>query len=127
MLRYIYLISSPLCIIIRTDDAVSMPALQNFPYQIEGGNDLIERTAQQFKKIGITLLHDKDGSIVENIEMGHHHKPVPTMRTIYEKWIRRSRDHSWKILVQCWRDCDHAVLASEVETILTSIIYKHNI
>ena len=97
-----------------------MPALQKFPYLIEGGNDLIERTAQQYKKIGTNLLNDKDGSIVAHIEMAHHHKPVPIITEIYERWIRSSPDHSWKRLVQCWTSFDHAVLATEIEAVLTT-------
>ena len=96
-----------------------MPALQKFPYLIEGGNDLIERTAQQYKKIGTNLLNDKDGSVVAHIEMAHHHKPVPIITEIYERWIRSSPDHSWNALCSAGHLLTmHAVLATEIEAVL---------
>lgn len=98
---------------------VSLPVLQNFTYKIRGEKlNIIEKTAPSYKTIGINLLNDRDGSITKGIEMANAYKPEPTMVAIYEKWITAAKDHSWKKLICCLKDCDLNVLALDIEDAL---------
>lgn len=89
----------------------NLPALQKFPYK-DGDIDIISETAGCYKRIGIFLLNDKTGGIVNVITM-EHSKPEDKMTAIYERWLQKGA--SWEQLIQVLKDCNLHVLANNIE------------
>ena len=75
----------------------------------------MQQTAARYRDIGILLLNDRNGAIVDGIEVSARGDPLVAVDMIYTKWIREDVDCSWKKLTQCFRDCGLNSLASDIE------------
>ena len=76
---------------------------------------ILERSAVRYRDIGTILLKDDTGAIVTGIEQSALRNPVEAVRMIYEKWMQENEDHSWKTLIQCFRDAQLNHLARDIE------------
>ena len=76
---------------------------------------IIETSAVKYRDIGTILLNDKTGAIVTSIQQTAQSNPVEAVRMIYERWIQENEDHSWKKLIQCFREVRLNSLAKEIE------------
>ena len=87
-------------------------------------------------EIGCILLKDETGDIVNGIAKIVRGNPFDGVRMVYEKWIQEDQDHSWKKLIQCFRDVQLNSLAKDIEqhfglpspsgrgTVVVLIVYK---
>ena len=75
----------------------------------------MEQSAPRYRDIGILLLNDRYGAIVEGIEVSARGDPLVAVDQIYAKWIRTDVDCSWEKLTQCFRDCGLNSPASTIE------------
>ena len=76
---------------------------------------ILEESAAKFRQIGALLLRDDTGAIVSGIAYTAFGNHVEAVRMIYEKWMREDEDHSWKKLIQCFRDVQLNSLARDLE------------
>ena len=77
---------------------------------------ILERSAMRYGDIGTILLKDDTGAIVASIRQAALGNPIEAVRMIYEKWMQEHEDHSWKKLIQCFRDAQLNPLARDIET-----------
>ena len=77
--------------------------------------NIIQQTAATYKDIGILLLNDESGAIVDGIKLSASGEPQAAVDMVYTRWIREDVDCSWKKLTQCFRDCGLNSLASDIE------------
>ena len=76
---------------------------------------ILEESAVTFRDIGALLLRDDTGAIVSTIAKTVFGDQFEAARMIYEKWMREDEDHSWKKLIQCFRDVQLNSLARDLE------------
>ena len=76
---------------------------------------ILERSADKYRDIGIVLLNDDTGVVVEAIREAAQDNPVVAVRKIYERWLGEDKDHSWKKLAKCFRDVQLNSLARDIE------------
>ena len=77
--------------------------------------NIIQESAHAYRKIGTTLLNDRHGARVDNIESDEQGKSEKIMRKIYQTWIAEDERHSWTTLTECFRDNNLNTLASDIE------------
>ena len=73
---------------------------------------ILKETAAKYTEIGAILLKDDTGAIVSAIEQSDR---VATVTSIYQQWMQEDEDHSWKKLIQCFRDVELNSLARDLE------------
>ena len=76
---------------------------------------IVEESAVKFMDIGTLLLGDRTGAIVRGIAKTARGEQLEAVRMIYEKWMQEDKDHSWKKLIQCFRDVELNFLARDLE------------
>ena len=76
---------------------------------------LLIESAEKYRDIGIILLNGDSGAIVRTVKESARDNAVEAVRIIYEKWIEEDEDHTWKKLIQCFRDVQLNFLASKLE------------
>ena len=77
--------------------------------------NITEETSTRYRDIGVILLKDRNGAIVDGIEKSVRGEPLEAVRMIYARWMREDVDYSWRKLTQCFRDCGLNFLASNIE------------
>ena len=80
-----------------------------------GAINIMQETAPRYRDIGILLLNDRSGAIVDGIKETARGDPVAAVDMIYTRWIGEDVDYSWEKLTQCFRDCDLNSLACDIE------------
>ena len=81
----------------------------------DGVINIIQQTAARYRDIGIILLNDRNGAIVDEITESARGDMVAAVDMIYAKWMEEDVGYSWKKLTQCFKDCDLNSLASDIE------------
>ena len=81
----------------------------------KGDIRILKESAVNFKDIGTFLLGDDTGAIVSAIAKTALGDQVEAVRMIYVQWIQEDEDHSWKKLIQCFRDVELNALARDLE------------
>ena len=76
---------------------------------------ILEVSAVKYRDIGTILLKDDTGAVVSALTKTAQGDSLEVLRMIYEKWIQKDEDHSWKKLVQCFRDVQLNSLARDIE------------
>ena len=76
---------------------------------------ILQRSAVKCKDIGVILLNDDSGAIVEAITKSAFGDQTEAARKIYTRWMEEHEDHSWRKLIQCFRDVQLNALASDIE------------
>ena len=98
-----------------TTEMVSMEQLINLS-NLEGQSiRILERSSVKYEDIGIILLKSTDGAIVSAIRRITLNNPIEAARMVYQRWIEENEDHSWKTLIQCFREVQLNALAADVE------------
>ena len=98
-----------------TTETVSMEQLINLS-NLEGQSiRILERSSVKYEDIGIILLKSTDGAIVSAIRRITQNNPIEAARMVYQRWIEENEDHSWKTLIQCFREVELNALAADVE------------
>ena len=91
---------------------VSMKHLSNLEEQ---SIRILERSSVKYEDIGIILLKSTDGAIVSAIRRITGNNLIEATRMVYRRWIEENEDHSWKTLIQCFREVELNTLAADVE------------
>ena len=95
---------------------LTMANLWKLPVTSKGKEvQIILRAAASFRKIGYFLLNDDDGTIVKSLVKADS---TDTLCEIFEKWLRKHPERSWRKLVDCLKYCDLGNLAEDVEAAL---------
>ena len=81
----------------------------------EGDIKIIQRSARQYREIGIILLNDRYGERVEAIEHDKRGQEEAIMLTIYKTWLAEDTNCSWVTLTDCFRQCGLDHLAYSIE------------
>lgn len=89
-----------------------MPTLQDFTCKDGKKIDIITQTAPHYWEIGIVLLNDESGAVVQGIA-DQHTAAAYCMTEIYKKWL--GKDGVWKNLIACLQKCQLNVLAEEIK------------
>ena len=76
---------------------------------------ILESSAMKYRDIGTILLKDDTGAIVTGIAQTARDNSFEAVRMIYEKWMQENEKHSWKTLIQCFRDVQLNPLAGDIE------------
>ena len=76
---------------------------------------ILKESTVKYRDIGAILLKDGTGAVVETIREAALGDPAVAVRKIYEEWIQKDEDHSWKKLVQCFRKVQLNSLARAIE------------
>ena len=76
---------------------------------------IIQRSAKQYRQIGIILLNDRYGDRVKVIEQEKLGKGEAITLTIYTKWLAEDPNRSWVTLTDCFRQCGLHSLARSIE------------
>lgn len=74
-----------------------------------------DRVAGRFQDVGMCLLNDKDGTILESIEQNHgdvHNKVLEMFRL----WFR-AKEHTWIQLIECLNVAQFQSLAEEIKSV----------
>ena len=88
--------------------------LLNLPTS-EGDVKIIQRSAKQYRMIGIILLHDRYGDRVDVIEQDNRGKGQASILTVYKEWLAEDTNCSWVTLTDCFRQCGLDPLAYSIE------------
>ena len=91
-----------------------MPDLSNLSTSKEHIN-ILEETAGKYKDIGTILLNDRSGARVVSVTNNARDGVTEAVRAVYQQWIQEDEDHSWKKLVQCFRNVQLNALAKKIE------------
>ena len=81
----------------------------------KGDIRLLEESSMSYRTIGTFLLNDESGAIVSGIAETALGDTVKAVRLIYEQWLQKDEDHTWKKLIQCFRDVQLNSLAGKLE------------
>ena len=81
----------------------------------KGDVRLLEKSSMSYRGIGTFLLNDESGAIVRGIAETARDDPVKAVTLIYQQWLQKDEDHTWKKLIQCFRDVQLNSLAKELE------------
>ena len=83
---------------------------------------IIKRLACDWTVIGDLLEFDDSGTQVSIVEKQHRGEPEACCRAIFQHWLNGFgvRPCSWGKLIELLYDCDHQVLAQEVEAALSA-------
>ena len=81
----------------------------------KGDVRILESSAVKFEDIGTILLKDDRGAIVSTTTRTALGNPDEAIRMIYKKWIQEDEDHSWRKLIQCFKDVQLNSLAKDIE------------
>ena len=73
-----------------------------------------------YEPLGLMLLEDDDGAIVDQIVSECHHKCSDVVRHIMKKWVRGGGKQpvTWKTLTDTLKDIGLTKLASDIEQAL---------
>ena len=81
----------------------------------QGDIRILKESAVKFRDIGALLLRDSRGARVRGIAKTALGDQVEAARMIYVEWMEEYEDHSWKKLIQCFRDVQLNSLARDLE------------
>ena len=76
----------------------------------------------KFEELGLDLLEDDDGSLVDQIKADCHHKSADIVAEIFKRWVRGKGKQpvTWRTLTDCLKTIGLSPLASSIELSLTS-------
>ena len=76
----------------------------------------------KFEDLGLDLLDDDDGSLVDQIAADCHHKSAETVAEIFKRWLRGKGKQpvTWRTLTDSLKSIGLSSLASSIEHSLTS-------
>ena len=80
--------------------------------------NMIQSVGTRYPTLGIFLLEDDNGVLVEAIEQENHHKVEGITCAIFKRWIRGTgrKPTTWRTLVGVLRQSQLATQAGAIET-----------
>ena len=83
---------------------------------------IIKSMARDWRQLGILLDFDSSGTELDIIDKRHHSDPELCCQAMFQHWLKGNgkEPHTWRNLIELIDDCDHEVLAKEIETALVS-------
>ena len=76
---------------------------------------IIRDSATSYIHVGISLLTDRYGTRVKNIESTKRGNVEEIITEIYMQWMQEQENCSWTTLTECFRMCNLKRLASDIE------------
>ena len=105
-----------------TDEQPTLPEFLSFPTITGDTVDITEEVGTKYTRLGILLLNDKKGSVVDQISCDCRDKAADIVYEILKRWIRGKGKQpvTWKTLTDTLRAVGLTELATCIETSLTS-------
>ena len=87
-------------LIISVVQGLTLPQLISLPTRTEERINIMQRVGTQYTDLGLILLNDEDGSIVEQITSEYQLNAINITREILKRWIRGEGKQpvTWKTL-----------------------------
>ena len=87
-------------LIISAAQGPTLPQLISLPTRTGETINIMQRVGTQYTNLGLILLNDKDGSIVDQITSEYHWKAEDITKEILKRWIRGEGKQpvTWKTL-----------------------------
>ena len=100
MWSIMYICVSTNILIISTAQRPTLPLLINLPTRKGETINIMQRVGTQYTDLGLILLNDEDGSIVEQITSEYQLNAINITREILKRWIRGEGKQpvTWKTL-----------------------------
>ena len=95
-------------------DRPTLQLLLSFPTKSGDPINITERIGTAYRKLGVNLLNDKHGSLIDTIEAKHKYDPVRITEDILNKWLEK-KPRSWSELVAALRKIELCTLAYDLE------------
>ena len=97
--------------------------LLNFTTKSGHHINIVKHTAAHYRNIGISLLQDTTGNIIQEKVIPHMNKSVEISLHIYRRWLMESPTASWSELIKCLKINNFDVIAQEIEETLGNRMY----
>ena len=99
-----------------TGDKPTLPILTAFPTRDGGFIDVAQRIGANYRRFGIQLINDTDGSVMSKLEKKHPSDSDEILDVIFSEWIQgKGSACTWGRLLECLRRCRCHALADELE------------
>ena len=84
--------------------------------------NIVQKTSTRYNQLGMHLLDDDNGDIVDGLKERCFHDPVETVTAVYKKWISGTgrKPVTWQTLVDVLRDIELNSVADDIEAVLSS-------
>ena len=104
------------------DERPKLGEFISFPTVSGDTINIREKVGSKFEDLGIVLLGDDDGSLVDQIKEDCHHKSADIVGDILKRWVRGKGKQpvTWRTLTDCLKTIGLSPLASSIELSLTS-------
>ena len=103
-------------LVISAAQGPTLPQLISFPTRTGESINIMQRVGTQYIDLGIVLLNDKDGSIINQITTQHQLNGVNITREILMRWIRGEGKQpvTWKTLTDALKAIGLMELAKSI-------------
>ena len=100
-----------------SDERPKLKDLYSFSTTSGATVDIREKVGSKFEALGLDLLEDDDGSLVDQIRISCHHVPADIVADIFKRWLRGrgKQPVTWRTLTQCLSSIGLSALASSIE------------
>ena len=112
--HYIHLFPIPLIYPLAT------PTIRHLMSISVGQLNIIQSIGTRYYDLGIFLLEDDNGVMVEALRSEHQHNAEAITRAIFQRWITGTgrKPTTWKTLVDVLRQCQLAAQADAIDAYL---------
>ena len=82
---------------------------------------IVETVAKDWRKVGCQLNFDRVGNQLDIIERQKSNNPVACCEAMFQHWLNGNgvKPVTWRTLIDILKDCEHVVLAQQVERAVT--------
>ena len=99
-----------------TGDKPTLPILTAFPTRDGDFIDVAQRIGTNWRKFGIQLMDDTDGSVMSKLDKKHHSDSDEILEEMFSEWIQgKGSACTWSRLLECLRRCKCHALTDELE------------
>ena len=92
------------------------PSIRELMSVSVGHLNMIQSVGTRYPTLGIFLLEDDNGVLVEALKEENHHKVEEITRAIFQRWIGGRKPTTWRTLVGVLRQSQLATQADAIET-----------
>ena len=92
-----------------------------------GQLNIIQSIGTRYPTLGIFLLEDDNGVLVDALRFEHNHNAEAITRAIFQRWITGtgSKPITWRTLVDVLRECQLAAQADAIDVYFGQFICKY--
>ena len=114
-IEYVFVYTSNDCIF--TGEKPTLPKLLKFCIDTGANINIFRRIGTHYTDLGVMLLNDEDGSIVESITSQFHENASNISREILMRWIRGEglQPVTWRTLIDTLQDIGLTELATCID------------